>query len=87
MVSHGTLSGLGMCAVVVLYGVQALTKGHDLSSAPLMEQEHGAIWYNTAGKKAAIEDILGEGGMDSVRLRCVFVVGVNARSMLTLPTR
>ncbi|CAI5739826.1 unnamed protein product [Hyaloperonospora brassicae] len=69
MVSHDTLSGLGMCAVALLYGVQALTKGHDLSSAPLMEQEHGAIWYDTAGKKAAIEDILGEGGMDSVRLR------------------
>uniref|UniRef100_M4B7G3 arabinogalactan endo-beta-1,4-galactanase n=1 Tax=Hyaloperonospora arabidopsidis (strain Emoy2) TaxID=559515 RepID=M4B7G3_HYAAE len=70
MVPRGTILGLGVCTgTLLINGVQALTKGHDLSSAPLMEKEHGAIWYNTAGKEAAIEDILGEGGMDTVRLR------------------
>ena len=72
MVPRGTILGLGVCTgTLLINGVQALTKGHDLSSAPLMEKEHGAIWYNTAGKEAAIEDILGEGGMDTVRLRYV----------------
>ncbi|POM61633.1 putative beta-galactosidase [Phytophthora palmivora] len=60
---------VGACAAVVVSGVHALTKGHDLSSAPLMEKEQGTIWYDTTGKQAAIEDILGKGGMDSVRLR------------------
>lgn len=55
--------------MALVSGVQALTKGHDLSSAPLMETEQGTIWYNTAAKERPIEDILGEGGMDSVRLR------------------
>ncbi|EGZ21792.1 beta-galactosidase [Phytophthora sojae] len=49
--------------------VQALTKGHDLSSVRLVEKEQGAVWYNTKGKGTPIEDILGSGGMDSVRLR------------------
>ncbi|RLN47156.1 hypothetical protein BBJ29_009984, partial [Phytophthora kernoviae] len=64
-----TLLWAGACAATVLGGVQALTKGHDLSSIPLMEKEQGAIWYSTSGKEAAIENILGDGGMDSVRLR------------------
>lgn len=51
--------------------VQALTKGHDLSSVRLVEKEQGAVWYNTKGKGTPIEDILGSGGMDSVRLRYV----------------
>ncbi|RLN61873.1 hypothetical protein BBP00_00005120 [Phytophthora kernoviae] len=64
-----TLLWTGACMVTVLGGVQALTKGHDLSSIPLMEKEKGATWYSTSGKEAAIENILGDGGMDSVRLR------------------
>ncbi|KAG6972659.1 hypothetical protein JG688_00003894 [Phytophthora aleatoria] len=64
-----TLLWAGACTVALVNRVQALTKGHDLSSAPRMETEQGTIWYNTAGKEKAIEDILGEGGMDSVRLR------------------
>lgn len=47
--------------MALVSGVQALTKGHDLSSAPLMETEQGTIWYNTAAKERPIEDILGEG--------------------------
>ncbi|KAK1932352.1 putative arabinogalactan endo-beta-1 [Phytophthora citrophthora] len=66
-----TLLWAGVCTVALVSVVQALTKGHDLSSAPLMETEQGTIWYNTAGKERAIEDVLGEGGMDSVRLRYV----------------
>ncbi|KAE9040301.1 hypothetical protein PR003_g5374 [Phytophthora rubi] len=59
-----------LCAAALLVGgAQALTKGHDLSSVAVMENEQGTVWYNTAGKQAAIEDILGAGGMDSVRLR------------------
>jgi arabinogalactan endo-1,4-beta-galactosidase len=70
MLARGTLLlWAGACATALLDGAQALTKGHDLSSAPLMEKEKGVVWYNTAGKEAAIEDIMGEGGMDSVRLR------------------
>ncbi|KAG3249874.1 hypothetical protein PI124_g5486 [Phytophthora idaei] len=64
-----TLLWAGACTVALVNRVQVLTKGHDLSSAPRMETEQGTIWYNTAGKEKAIEDILGEGGMDSVRLR------------------
>ncbi|KAG7397791.1 hypothetical protein PHYBOEH_000172 [Phytophthora boehmeriae] len=64
-----TLLWAGACVATVLGGAEALTKGHDLSSVPLMEKEQGATWYSTSGKEAAIENILGDGGMDSVRLR------------------
>ncbi|KAL3661542.1 hypothetical protein V7S43_013302 [Phytophthora oleae] len=64
-----TLLWAGACTAALVSGVQALTMGHDLSSAPLMETEQGTVWYSTSGKERAIEDILGEGGMDSVRLR------------------
>ncbi|ETM98955.1 hypothetical protein PPTG_19164 [Phytophthora nicotianae INRA-310] len=69
MLLRRTLLWAGASTVALVNRVHALTKGHDLSSAPRMETEQGAIWYNTAGKEMAIEDILGEGGMDSVRLR------------------
>ncbi|RLN70386.1 hypothetical protein BBJ28_00018675 [Nothophytophthora sp. Chile5] len=59
----------GMCAASVLGSASAMTKGHDLSSVGLMETDQGATWYSTSGKESAIEDILGAGGMDSVRLR------------------
>lgn len=62
----GSLAALGAVATA---GVDALVKGHDLSSAGLMETEQGATWYTSSGKAAAIEDILGDGGMNSVRLR------------------
>ncbi|EGZ21790.1 putative beta-galactosidase [Phytophthora sojae] len=70
MFARRTLLGAAACASALLVdGVQALVKGHDLSSVAVMEKEQGTVWYNTAGKQAAIEDILGAGGMDSVRLR------------------
>ncbi|KAF2083823.1 glycoside hydrolase family 53 protein [Saccharata proteae CBS 121410] len=47
----------------------AFLKGHDLSSVKAMEDEQGAHWYDTDGTDTAIEDILGNGGMDTVRLR------------------
>lgn len=50
----------------------ALTyKGHDLSSVPIMEDTEGATFYNAAGSAEAVEDILGAGGMNAVRLRYV----------------
>ncbi|KAI9694255.1 MAG: hypothetical protein M1820_009113 [Bogoriella megaspora] len=49
--------------------VASIAKGHDLSSVAAMEKEQGANWYTTAGQKSTIESILGNGGMDSVRLR------------------
>lgn len=69
-----SLGSLAAAAVAVAFsatGVDAFVKGHDLSSAGLMETEQGATWYSTSGKASALEDILGAGGMDSVRLRCV----------------
>ncbi|KAG6610997.1 putative beta-galactosidase [Phytophthora cinnamomi] len=70
MFARRTLSWAAACAAaLVVDAVQALTKGHDLSSVAVMEKEQGTVWYNTAGKQAAIENILGAGGMDSVRLR------------------
>ncbi|KAF2229658.1 glycoside hydrolase family 53 protein [Viridothelium virens] len=47
----------------------AIVHGHDLSSVTQMEQDQGANWYTTSGQKSTIESILGDGGMDSVRLR------------------
>ncbi|KAI9739215.1 MAG: hypothetical protein M1834_007428 [Cirrosporium novae-zelandiae] len=43
-------------------------KGHDLSSTKMLE-DSGYTYYTTAGKEADIEDILGDGGMNTVRLR------------------
>lgn len=56
-------------ALTTVAGVDALVKGHDLSSAVYMETNEGVTWYNEAGTKASIESILGAGGMQSVRLR------------------
>ncbi|POM58584.1 Arabinogalactan endo-1,4-beta-galactosidase [Phytophthora palmivora] len=62
-----------LCAVVCVASVittaTALTKGHDLSSVGLMETTQGAKWISTAGKTTTIESILGDGGMEAVRLR------------------
>ncbi|KAL4155421.1 hypothetical protein PRNP1_007531 [Phytophthora ramorum] len=69
MLARRTLLWLGAFAAPLLNGVQALTKGHDLSSAAVMEKDQGTVWYSTKGKEMAIEEILGAGGMDSVRLR------------------
>ncbi|KAG6611003.1 Arabinogalactan endo-1,4-beta-galactosidase [Phytophthora cinnamomi] len=69
MFTRKTLLGVAMCMAAVIYGVQALTRGHDLSSVRLMEKKLGVVWYNNAGKEEAIEDILRAGGMDAVRLR------------------
>ncbi|KAL4100065.1 hypothetical protein PRIC1_007862 [Phytophthora ramorum] len=69
MVVGRTLLWVGVCATALLDVAQALTKGHDLSSAAVMEKEQGTVWYSTKGKEMAIEEILGAGGMDSVRLR------------------
>jgi arabinogalactan endo-1,4-beta-galactosidase len=47
-----------------------LYKGHDLSSLKILE-DGGAIYHDTAKYNAtrAAEDILGDGGMNTVRLR------------------
>ena len=47
----------------------AFSYGHDLSSVAQMENNEGATWLTTSGDQTTIEDILGNGGMDSVRLR------------------
>uniref|UniRef100_K3WHU0 arabinogalactan endo-beta-1,4-galactanase n=1 Tax=Globisporangium ultimum (strain ATCC 200006 / CBS 805.95 / DAOM BR144) TaxID=431595 RepID=K3WHU0_GLOUD len=47
----------------------AVIKGHDLSSMTYMETLEGVTWYSAAGKQEKLETILGEGGMQSVRLR------------------
>ncbi|KAI9912643.1 hypothetical protein PsorP6_006145 [Peronosclerospora sorghi] len=46
-----------------------LLKGHDLSSVALMETKEGAKWISTSGENTTIETILGDGGMNTVRLR------------------
>ncbi|KAI9661879.1 MAG: hypothetical protein M1821_009118 [Bathelium mastoideum] len=48
---------------------EAFSKGHDLSSVAQMEDSEGATWLTTSGEQSTIENILGTGGMDSVRLR------------------
>lgn len=62
-------ASVAVAVAVAARQASAFVKGHDLSSAGLMETEQGATWYSTDGKASAIEDILGAGGMDSVRLR------------------
>ncbi|KAF2143755.1 glycoside hydrolase family 53 protein [Aplosporella prunicola CBS 121167] len=47
----------------------AWSQGHDLSSVKAMEDEQGAHWINASGQETQIEEILSDGGMDSVRLR------------------
>ena len=45
-------------------------KGHDLSSLKILE-ESGTVYKDTARNNATrpVEDILGDGGMNTVRLR------------------
>ncbi|KAI9740327.1 MAG: hypothetical protein M1834_004906 [Cirrosporium novae-zelandiae] len=43
--------------------------GHDLSSLKLMEDGQGANFYTEDGTSSSAEDILGDGGMNAVRLR------------------
>ncbi|GMF11070.1 unnamed protein product [Phytophthora lilii] len=59
----------GACVASMLNTAAALTKGHDLSSVGLMETTQGAKWISTSGKTTTIETILGDGGMNAVRLR------------------
>ncbi|KAJ8569246.1 hypothetical protein ON010_g6014 [Phytophthora cinnamomi] len=84
MFTRKTLLGVAMCMAAVIYGVQALTRGHDLSSVRLMEKKLGVVWYNNAGKEEAIEDILRAGGMDAVRLRYARFSRCTASNNLTL---
>ncbi|OWZ07048.1 Arabinogalactan endo-1,4-beta-galactosidase, partial [Phytophthora megakarya] len=60
---------VGACIASMATTTAALTKGHDLSSVGLMETTQGAKWISTAGKTTTIESILGDGGMQAVRLR------------------
>ncbi|KAG6614766.1 Arabinogalactan endo-beta-1 [Phytophthora cinnamomi] len=69
MFTRKTLLGVAVCMAAAAYGAQALTRGHDLSSVRLTENNQRVVWYNNAGKEEAIEDILRAGGMDAVRLR------------------
>lgn len=52
-------------------------KGHDLSVLKIME-EGGVVYHDTAKKNATrpAEDILGDGGMNTVRLRSVHPPGL-----------
>ncbi|KAJ8575752.1 hypothetical protein ON010_g3464 [Phytophthora cinnamomi] len=60
----------GACVAGVLNtATAALTNGHDLSSVAIMETAEGAHWISTSGNTTTIETILGEGGMQAVRLR------------------
>lgn len=69
MRSYQLLGSLAVLVATATASVDAFVKGHDLSSAGLMETEQGATWYSTSGTASALEDILGDGGMNSVRLR------------------
>ncbi|KAL1645157.1 hypothetical protein SLS58_003862 [Diplodia intermedia] len=68
MLSKTLINSLPLMACV-FHGVSALSKGHDLSSVGYMETDQGATWLTESGSTSTIEDILGAGGMDSVRLR------------------
>ncbi|GMF29611.1 unnamed protein product [Phytophthora fragariaefolia] len=65
----------------------ALTKGHDLSSVALMESSQGARWISTTGKTTTIESILGDGGMNAVRLRLWTAGDYNLSYTLALAKR
>ncbi|OJD36414.1 arabinogalactan endo-beta-galactosidase [Diplodia corticola] len=68
MLSRTLIKSLPLMACA-FEGVSALSKGHDLSSAGYMETDQGTTWLTESGSTSTIEDILGAGGMDSVRLR------------------
>lgn len=68
MLSRNFINSLPLVAYAI-NGAAALSKGHDLSSAGYMETDQGASWLTESGTTSTIEDILGSGGMDSVRLR------------------
>ncbi|KAB2581066.1 putative arabinogalactan endo-beta-1 [Lasiodiplodia hormozganensis] len=68
MLSKTLINSLPLMAYAI-NGVSALSKGHDLSSAGYMETDQGATWLTESGSTSTIEEILGAGGMDSVRLR------------------
>ncbi|EKG16734.1 Glycosyl hydrolase 53 [Macrophomina phaseolina MS6] len=68
MLSKNLISSISLLASTI-HGVAALSKGHDLSSAGYMETDQGATWLSESGSASTIEEILGAGGMDSVRLR------------------
>lgn len=72
MLSKTFVNSLPLMACAI-HGVAAISKGHDLSSAGYMETEQGATWLSESGSTSTIEDILGAGGMDSVRLRYVLL--------------
>ncbi|ETM54709.1 hypothetical protein L914_01992 [Phytophthora nicotianae] len=65
---------VAVCIGTVLTPAAALLKGHELSSAGIMETSRGATWRSTTGRPATIESILGGGGINSVRL-CLWTSG------------
>ena len=58
--------------ITIAQNAQSFYKGHDLSSLKLLE-DGGAIYKDTAQDSVTrpAEDILKDGGMNTVRLRCV----------------